>query len=64
MDHPVCIEYSDETDMIKVKSLCYHLSAHQDIGFSFFEAVDSIDDVNEYDVPLNFCITPSRVYDF
>ena len=34
------------------------------IGFSFFEAVDSIDDVNEYDVPLNFCITPSRVYEF
>lgn len=34
------------------------------IGFSFFEAVDAIEDVNEYDVPLNFCITPLRVYEF
>ena len=34
------------------------------IGFSYFEAVDIIDDVNEYDVPLNFCITPARVYEF
>lgn len=33
-------------------------------GFSFFEAVDEIKDINEFDVPLNFCITPSRIYEF
>ena len=34
------------------------------IGFSFFEAVDSIDDINEFDVPLNLCITPTGTYEF
>ncbi|MBA4168182.1 MAG: 5-formyltetrahydrofolate cyclo-ligase [Chitinophagaceae bacterium] len=34
------------------------------IGFSFFEAVEAIDDINEFDVPLNLCITPMRVYEF
>ncbi len=34
------------------------------IGFSYFEALDVIEDVNEYDVPLNYCITPMRVYEF
>lgn len=34
------------------------------IGFSFFEAIDAISDVNEYDVPLNYCITPMSVYEF
>ena len=34
------------------------------IGFSFFEALESIDDINQFDVPLNHCITPLRVYEF
>ncbi|MBL7699471.1 MAG: 5-formyltetrahydrofolate cyclo-ligase [Chitinophagaceae bacterium] len=34
------------------------------IGFSFFESIESITDVNEYDVPLNYCITPTSVYEF
>lgn len=34
------------------------------IGFSFFEAIEAIDDINEFDVPLNYCITPLRVYEF
>lgn len=34
------------------------------IGLSFFEAVSSIDDADEFDVPLNYCVTPSRVYEF
>lgn len=34
------------------------------IGFSFFEAVDAVSDINEFDVPLNHCITPMRVYEF
>lgn len=34
------------------------------IGFSFFEAIDEIEDVNEFDVPLNLCISPTRIYEF
>jgi 5-formyltetrahydrofolate cyclo-ligase len=34
------------------------------IGFSFFEAEQPIDDVNELDVPLDFCITPENIYEF
>lgn len=34
------------------------------IGFSFFEAVDVISDIDQFDVPLNYCITPMRVYEF
>jgi 5-formyltetrahydrofolate cyclo-ligase len=34
------------------------------IGFSFFDAIEYIEDINEYDVPLNFCITPHRIYEF
>lgn len=34
------------------------------IGFSFFGPVDAIEDINEFDVPLNFCITPYRIYEF
>jgi 5-formyltetrahydrofolate cyclo-ligase len=34
------------------------------VGFSFFEPLERIDDINEFDVPLSFCITPSRIYEF
>ncbi len=34
------------------------------IGFSFFEAEQMIDDVNELDVPLDYCITPEMIYEF
>ena len=34
------------------------------IGFSYFEPVDSIDDRDEFDVPLDLCITPQRIYVF
>ncbi|HTE25103.1 5-formyltetrahydrofolate cyclo-ligase [Flavitalea sp.] len=34
------------------------------IGFSFFEAIEAIKDINEFDVPLDYCITPSRLYEF
>ena len=34
------------------------------VGFSYFEAVDRIDDTNQFDVPLNYCITPQKVYEF
>lgn len=34
------------------------------IGFSFFDAVEYIEDIDEFDVPLNFCITPRCIYEF
>lgn len=34
------------------------------VGLSFFEAVDSIDDINTLDVPLDHCITPKTFYTF
>ncbi len=34
------------------------------IGFSFFEALPVIDDIGQFDVPLNLCITPARIYEF
>lgn len=34
------------------------------VGLSYFDAVDLIDDANQFDVPLNYCITPHKVYEF
>lgn len=34
------------------------------IGVSYFEPVDKIDDADEFDVPLDFCITPAKAYVF
>jgi 5-formyltetrahydrofolate cyclo-ligase len=34
------------------------------IGFSYFEAEDAINDINQFDVPLNVCITPNKIYEF
>ncbi len=34
------------------------------IGFSYFEPLDAIDDTNDFDVPLNLCVTPTTVYVF
>lgn len=34
------------------------------IGFSYFEPVDLIIDANEFDIPLNFCLTPSTAHEF
>ena len=33
-------------------------------GFSYFEPVTEIKDTNEFDVPLNYCITPYQLYEF
>lgn len=43
-------------------SLC-----RQDIiktGFSFFEPLDGIDDINQFDVPLTIGVTPDQIYEF
>jgi 5-formyltetrahydrofolate cyclo-ligase len=34
------------------------------IGFSYFDAVDNIEDTDQFDVPLNYCITPGKLYEF
>jgi 5-formyltetrahydrofolate cyclo-ligase len=32
------------------------------IGLSFFDPLDAISDVDEWDIPLDLCVTPSTVY--
>lgn len=34
------------------------------IGFSYFDPEPVISDVNEFDIPLNFAITPECIYEF
>jgi 5-formyltetrahydrofolate cyclo-ligase len=34
------------------------------VGLSYFESLDGIEDADEFDVPLDFCITPQKVYVF
>lgn len=34
------------------------------IGFSYFEPEEVISDIDGFDIPLNICITPIRVYEF
>lgn len=34
------------------------------IGLSFFEPITRIEDVSEHDIPLDYCVTPSNIYEF
>jgi len=34
------------------------------VGLSFEEAVEHIEDINQYDIPLNYCVTPKKFYVF
>jgi 5-formyltetrahydrofolate cyclo-ligase len=34
------------------------------IGFSYFDPIHEIEDKNEFDVPLNYCIGPHKIYQF
>ena len=34
------------------------------VGFSYFDPVERIKDRNQFDVPLNYCITPDKIYEF
>lgn len=34
------------------------------VGLSFFEPVDAIDDINAFDMQLDYCITPRKVFEF
>ncbi|RXK58054.1 5-formyltetrahydrofolate cyclo-ligase [Lacibacter luteus] len=34
------------------------------VGLSYFESIPYISDRAQFDIPLNYCITPQRVYEF
>jgi 5-formyltetrahydrofolate cyclo-ligase len=34
------------------------------VGLSFFEAEPLIEDTGEFDIPLTYCVTPQKVYEF
>lgn len=34
------------------------------IGLSFFEAEENIEDINNFDIPLHYCVTPNKIYNF
>lgn len=34
------------------------------VGLSFFDPVEAIDDVNDYDIPLNYCVTSKQLIHF
>lgn len=34
------------------------------IGFSYFNAVEKIDDLNKYDIKMDYCITAERIFTF
>ncbi len=34
------------------------------IGLSFFEAEQKIEDINPTDIPLDYCVTPNKIYSF
>lgn len=34
------------------------------IGVSFFEIEDTIEDINEFDIKLDYCLTPNNLYTF
>jgi 5-formyltetrahydrofolate cyclo-ligase len=34
------------------------------VGFSYFEPIDKITDSASFDIPLSYCVTPHRIYEF
>ncbi|WP_407521669.1 5-formyltetrahydrofolate cyclo-ligase [Lacibacter sp. MH-610] len=34
------------------------------VGFSYFEPLDKIADSASFDIPLSYCVTPHRIYEF
>jgi 5-formyltetrahydrofolate cyclo-ligase len=34
------------------------------VGFSYFDPIDKIADSNQFDIPLSYCVTPHRIYEF
>ena len=44
--------------------LCNTKDSCVKIGLSFFEPVNLIEGINQFDVPLDLCVTPEGIYDF
>ena len=34
------------------------------IGLSIFEPIEAIEDINEFDIKMNFCVTPKQIWTF
>lgn len=34
------------------------------VGLSYFDPVEAVADINEFDLPLNYCVTPTRLFRF
>lgn len=34
------------------------------VGFSFFEGIDTIEDIAEHDMPIDYCVLPGKTYSF
>ncbi|MBX2931290.1 MAG: 5-formyltetrahydrofolate cyclo-ligase [Chitinophagaceae bacterium] len=34
------------------------------IGFNYFDPIEKIADTNKFDIPLDYCITPQKIYEF
>jgi 5-formyltetrahydrofolate cyclo-ligase len=34
------------------------------VGFSFFDPVDEIEDINQFDITLDYCVTPHQLFTF
>ncbi len=34
------------------------------VGLSYYEPIDRIEDSNNFDVPLSYCVTPQKTYEF
>ncbi len=34
------------------------------VGFSYFDPIDKVEDVNQFDIKLNYCVTPKKNYIF
>lgn len=46
------------------KYLAHTKSSAIKIGLSYFDPVEKFEDRNQFDVPLNYCVTPERMYEF
>jgi 5-formyltetrahydrofolate cyclo-ligase len=34
------------------------------VGLSYFDPEESIEDQADFDIPLDYCVTPNRLYEF
>lgn len=62
----VCDQYGNRVGFGKGYYDRYLKQCREDvlkIGFSYFEPIDKVDDAHEFDVPLNYCVTPERIYE-